>query len=280
MKVVGWTDNSECLDNNSPRSTVSNSATATPGALLGQGSSARPGVIAGAVIGTFAFLAIVTLFALCWVRRNRKRSNDPGAEHPEIVTVENNGANTSRVLRVRNSLLPIGRRRTHTFEPPRRPTLDDMGSSGGSLPRTSEYVPSPYILPSNGSVATMGHSELDSRGIHSRASGLSQPISSSPNGFDPVSTQTDLRSSRRPSLPLTYVSGSTSQKGSSSAGQTQYTRFILHTDADDVSAFIDGSEPIVELPPQYTDRRSVASHTTQPNPSNSDTTRSPPPTTP
>jgi hypothetical protein len=274
MKLVGWSDRSDCLDDSSPRSTVTDPATATPTSFDTQGASISAGAIAGAVIGGCAFLGLIVVLSICLLRKDRKsrRHSDEKSLRPGMVFVNNNNGNrnTSRVSRMRSTFIPITRRRTQHISAnllPSRPPLSDSSSPTASMPRTSEYEPNPFILPSTGSVATMGHSDIGSPMYYnnntSRPMSRPRPSTRSSNSDElayPFILHTSSRSTdlnRRPSRPLTSASGTTSRKASmlGATVSSGYPRLVLHTDAEDVPDAVDGPDAVVELPPQYADRR-------------------------
>lgn len=279
LKVVGTSDDSSCIDASSPHSTADALATQTnaPHATetVSVSSGPKPGEIAGVVIGGIALMALLTLFVLFCMRRQRQHGKElhPDVEPAGAVFIHRGGA--SRISRVRGSLIPASRRRTQpsvdllpsAFHPPITPTNQHYPSAS-TLPPQSEYEPNPYIIPSDASAAD-GHSTRQPSqafGHNSRSTGMysygysrSQSRSDHEAPTNPISTLPNPYSQthdRQPSVPFSVHSGGNASRKASLAGTTRSTpRFILHTDVDDLST-VDNSDVVeIELPPQYTDRR-------------------------
>lgn len=285
LLTVSNSNDASCINGSSPHSTASASATNAPHATESVRAVAGPntGEIAGAVIGGLAFIALVILLAFLCLRRKREKSNPLSESRPTAEPAFINNGGTSRVSRVRTSFIPSGRRRTQPsvdllpsgvrpLPSVARPTMVSIPyyPSSSSLPPRSEYEPSPFVFPSDASAAD-GHSgqfpeevyDRDSHstglytyGAHSRSQSRSQsdtdaplsPESALPNPFS-------QGHNRRPSVPFSVDSSAPASRKASLVGTIRTTpRFILHTDAEDLST-VDDSEELVELPPQYTDRR-------------------------
>lgn len=223
---VGQSGDTSCLTSNSPSSTASSSTrTGTPDS--NSGSSSDGGAIAGGVIGAIVFLVAAALAVWLYLRRRRgKRAQDGFGAPPAIVV---NGG--------RGSLLPGWRNNREEIDLLTGSHEIASMSSGASLPR--EYEPRPYILPSDNR-GTAGHSTASSS------------VGGAPSESGPQTT-TDLTSPARQSFSTT----TTQQRKAALAGVSSYTpsRFIVHTDADDTRFQDDDDDEVVELPPQYTDRR-------------------------
>lgn len=275
MLTVSQSDDSSCINSSTPHSTAEASTqTSTPSAtsVSSTSSSVKSGEIAGTVIGGVALIGIIVLALAYFLRRKARGKREENSLYPGPVYINNGGS--SRVSRMRSTLLPTARRQTLTpidLLPP-QPRSHLMSSpyypSSSTLPPRDEYEPSPYILPSDAS-ARDGHSDQNaalSDPRYSQWSGLyterSDPRSASRSRSDdmpPLSPGSDAlpnpyventRHSRRPSAPYSPASG----KGSSSGTVQSRPRLILHTDAEDLST-VDDSEAVVELPPVYSDRR-------------------------
>ena len=226
------------------------------------------GAIAGATIGGVAFLSSAAVISFCCFQRRRKaRSDLAGPHRPPITFI---GNRSSRISRVRSSFLPASSRmrRAHSsFDllPPsalHQPSRRNSSLHQSSLPLPDDqYLPSPYILPSEAEAAD-GHSVTQLRsppatmrrsrinGVVSYAQSHSRSLSRSDTEapLSPISALSNPHSDshvRRPSA---------STKASLSGTGVSAPRFIVHRDADDVVSD-EGDSSVVELPPQYTDRR-------------------------
>lgn len=279
LLTVSESDDSSCTNGTTPHSTAQASTqTSTPSAtaaLQAATSGVKPGEIAGSVVGGLTLVGIIVLLLVCGLRRRRSRGKGelPHMVYPTPVFINNGGP--SRVSRMRSSLMPTGRRRT---QPPvdllpsqARPRLlsSPYYPSSSTLPPRDEYEPNPYVLPSEAS-ARDGHSDQmgprsDLRysqwsGLYTEASNPRSRSLSRSDGEPPLSPGSNLstnpygqqnaRHIRRPSVPFSVASGKASMAGNTHS----VPRLILHTDADDLST-VDDNEPVIELPPQYTDRR-------------------------
>ena len=119
---------------------------------------------------------------------------------------------------------------------------------GPSPSQTQLYPPSARNYPpSNGTIdpfspAATPSTAYDSFGSHSRSQSQSQSI---PQG----------------SANRTSTSTSTAQRKAAAAGMTAYkpSRYILHTDVEDALPPTAEDEEVIELPPQYSERRVPAS---------------------
>lgn len=250
------------------------------------------GEIAGIAIGSVALAAaLISLLVLCLLRSRRRRSHRD-AENSSLRSAQINNdrpilvgnPGSSRVSRVRGSFLPPGRRRQRgrsvDLLPPTSAASFPQhfaGPSTSSLPPPSQYEPDPFTWASEAS-AVDGHSNRTPSGsstnendnvtrstshMHSRQyshtshNSLSQLMGET-NPSSPVTTQT--RRNSQQTRRSRYLSASQSAKSASeplspkSLSRYSTPRFILHTDAEDHNAVLEGDDT-VELPPSYTDRR-------------------------
>lgn len=221
--------------------------------------------------------------SFCCLRRRKQAKDDlPGPHRPPIAFI---GSRSSRISRVRSSLIPSGgrARRAHSsFDllPPAAMHESSMRNSPlhqSVLPvAEDDYIPSPYILPSDTEAVdghsgrysesyprapprsvphspiggAIGYAQSHSRS-HSRSESDGHLSPSSP--FSSPYSQAHMRSPSVPSSPTSP--GVTSPKGSVRSPHRLTPRFILHTDAEDMGNSEGEEADVVELPPQYTDRR-------------------------
>ena len=282
LVAVGDSDDSSCINVSSPHSTADAIATQTGGVQATQtvnvSGGISSGVIAGAVVGGIAGLVVVgfiAFFCIHWHRRQVQKSQlETGASNLNFIHNDALQNDTSRLSRIRSSLIP-GRHRL-----PAQRAVDLMQSSVmrdqplqatsplapslGSFPPRSEYEPNPYILPSDVS-AIDGHSDrlrselysseanYDSQNGHARV--ISQSDINDTSALKSTSPESPLNNHiRQSSFPHSITSGNGTSRKGSMPGTARSTRFILHTDLDDIAP-VDGPDDVVELPPQYSDRR-------------------------
>ncbi|KAH7883520.1 hypothetical protein F5I97DRAFT_1814089 [Phlebopus sp. FC_14] len=223
VEAVLMSNDNSCLNANSPSSTSSATSTTspvtTPTATHSSSSSVPVGTIAGAAVG--AFVAVAILVALAWfcVRKRRKNSSLYG--------------------------IPAARssRRLETMD------LD----SGGDDFTPAPVVPFPYQTDSVSRLAPP---------ITSSSATTSSPLQGAHNlPASPAHQSQHSRVSSNTESLLAYndaVSSSLTSSGRrkaammSASGSQTPTRFIVHTDAEDV---VPADAQLVELPPQYTERR-------------------------
>ncbi|KLO13970.1 hypothetical protein SCHPADRAFT_996977 [Schizopora paradoxa] len=280
LETVSASNDATCLNASSPHSTASAaSQTSAPHETqtVQVKSGMEPGEIAGIVLGALAVMLLAIALAVFLLRRRRRCQQAEEESRPQIVQVGGGlSSNSSRLSRIRGSIVPSSRRRTqhvdlittHSSQPSsystQRPSHFPLHSSQ-SLPLSNNYEVEPYQLPSDASAMdghssardtytdVLGHvshsSPRSQSHQNSRSSNFSsQPdVPNSPTGFLP----NPHTHSRHPSLHQSLMSTTQSPKGSV---RNSAPRFILHTDAEDPS-IQDEEADLVELPPQYTDRR-------------------------
>ncbi|KAL5534289.1 hypothetical protein ACEPAG_751 [Sanghuangporus baumii] len=291
LLTVGMSDDQSCIDASSPRSTAQATSTQTgvvtatetvkdPSAK----SASSTAVIAGATIGGVAFLSIALLVSfLCFRRQKHAKYEGSDTRRPPITFV---GSRSSRLERMRSSFIPSsGRmRRAHSsFDllPPvalHRTAQQHSPLHQSAMPiPEEEYMPNPYILPSEASAAD-GHLAHASQNAYSRdppsaylpphdagTLGYARSHSRSYSQSDGESISPGLTNqsysqghARRPSVPYSVSSNGVGPRSSGKASQAgtirSAPRLILHTDADDIGS-IDEGEEVIELPPRYTERR-------------------------
>ncbi|KAH8120266.1 hypothetical protein DFH11DRAFT_1559227 [Phellopilus nigrolimitatus] len=273
LRTVSPSDNSSCINASSPHSTVDTPATQTDTPHTTETvqvkTGPRSGQIAGAAIGGVALLALVLIFVFFCIYRRCRKDPPLDTQHPQAVFIGSRG--TSRVSRVRSSLVPSRGRRAHPsvdLLPPSARTPLSSTSHRYSLPLQDDYMPSPFILPSDASAAD-GHSlqhpsDVYPRDAHSLSLGTHaigySPSRSRSNNDGPLSPVSALSNShsqghvRMPSSPYSVSSAVLSPKASLARSSRTTPRFVLHTDAEDASVANNNGE-VVELPPQYTERR-------------------------
>jgi len=258
IKTVGASDDSGCLNNLSPSSTPAvptSSGISTPVAsttsetstLSSPTSSSAPkkgtpiGVIVGGVIGALIFLAIAITLALFFLPKKR---DSWGA-----------GSSSFRPPRRTQHELDL------TYDPEYAPTMYPRSA-------TPMATPTPFV-DSNPYVNAPLHRQYPARyrppsqDLHypTPSQYQSQPFSSPDTDPFNLDTHSEATPSTRVTQPFvdplsSRHSMSTAQRKAALAGVSTYTppsRFIVHTDVEDeLSA---SEDEIVELPPQYSDRR-------------------------
>ncbi|KAG2154773.1 hypothetical protein DEU56DRAFT_770284 [Suillus clintonianus] len=231
LETVALSNNATCLSANSPSSTasvpssttVSTSSGISPTSSQSTSSTSNTATIAGTAIGCVVALAALVTLGM-FLLRKRKASRSPY---------------------VMSSSKRHSRRLPST-------DIDHEGSRYGHVP---PIYPFPYQADSVSHLATQPASQLH----------LNNPSASNLAVSDPPTPFNQTQHSRHLSNPDSFAGygdagGSTSmssagRRKAAMAGQTAYkptTRFIMHTDVDDV---VPDDNGIVELPPQYSEHR-------------------------
>ncbi|KAI5123607.1 hypothetical protein M0805_003423 [Coniferiporia weirii] len=267
LRIVGDSDDSSCISATSPHSTLDASSmdassiqTGVPSATetVRAKAGSNAGAITGAVLGGVAFIALVLLSLIFCSRRQRGEGASPNTRYSQDAIVGPGGS--SRVSRARSSFIPSRMRRAPV-------SLDLLPPSARSLhqssfnPQSDDYIPSPFIMPSSVST-TNGHSAQLPSGVYIHGANRRSASRSDVGGpLSPVSALTNSNTqgqehTRHPSLPNSATSGAAASSNKASLGGIARgtPRFVLHTDLDDANTTIDNNE-VVELPPQYSDRR-------------------------
>jgi hypothetical protein len=264
VKLVGITDDQTCLNTNSPTSlsivpsatsSASPSHSATPGSSTDPSSSqpagnttaskSNTGTIIGGVLAGVGAVAVIAVLALFLLRR-RRRQRSP--------TFYDDGYG----YRPRRS----GRLEHVDLDAPA--IMDD----GQPAPVISPY---PFISPNtHSSPGSVAGSHAVSGSVHpllprnpvspfDNATEYTGPLSD-PHGIPPDSRSSRHRRSESDGQGAMSTSDGTSMTSSArrkaaQAGRTSYkpTRFIVHTDLEEAVPQDEGD--IVELPPQYSERR-------------------------
>ncbi|KAL1748471.1 hypothetical protein HDZ31DRAFT_79604 [Schizophyllum fasciatum] len=199
-KLVGASDDSSCLNDSSPTTTATPSASSDNDS----GSHISIGAIAGTVLGCLVFLAVVVTLGLFYLR---KRAGDRQPWEPK---------------KRRQSLAVL------EVDPP---SYDRH--QGEFMPSGGQYDADPFIVP--------------------------PPVTYQPPSSASASDTDHAAAAAAHSRTLSMNSGALSSS-TSKGGQTPTTsryahsRFILHTDVEDVEPAPD-ADGVIELPPQYTERR-------------------------
>lgn len=256
LDTVGLSGDASCLTGAYPSSlAVHPSATATTSsaAATGTGSSgsnATPvGPIVGGVVGGIVGLGLIAALVFLYLRRERQKRRY-GQSGPFVY----NGT---------------------------RPKNDELdpADGGDDVPPSHHVQPYPYFAPSTGPGSVHSQSQrafpgapgdsgqstvslmrpvsyADSQGYagvpaHSRNTSLAEPASPF-SSSQPGTRDSGVSSSQDRSISMS----SAARRKAAMAGVTAYqpnvpTRFILHTDAEDV----------VELPPQYSSLRPSSAYT-------------------
>jgi hypothetical protein len=231
LEIVTLSNNATCLSSNSPSSTASvpssttasTSASVSPTSNQSTPSSSNTATIVSAVIG--CVVAVAALVSLGMFLRKRR---------------------ASRSLYVMSSSKRHSRRLPST-------DLDHGGNQYGHVP---PIYPFPYQADSVSHLSPPIHPTTQSH--------LTSPSTGSFMLNEPHPPFSQTQHSRQISNPDSFTGNgdaggssmsSAGRRKAAMAGQTAYkpsTRFILHTDVEDV---VPDDNGIVELPPQYSEHR-------------------------
>lgn len=224
--TVASSDDSTCLNAQSPTSTASPSASGPSAPVVTE--TASSGVSVGAIAGTalaalvaLAVLVTLGLFFLKKWRDDRLSVYDAGAGRHRSQRLES----TDHILAPQYSPPYGGDQALNAFRypsPNSATTPQTVTPSAFMPPPSGQYEPRPFNLPA-------------SSNLHSRST--SKTDSSSP--FE----DSELSQAGRQKAAMAGVSA------------YKPSRFILHTDVDEP---VPDEVDIVELPPQYTDRRQLS----------------------
>ncbi|KAG2369388.1 hypothetical protein BDR07DRAFT_1604686 [Suillus spraguei] len=243
LEIVTLSNNDTCLSSNSPSSTASvASSTAastaasttastpagvSPTSSQSTSSSSNTATIAGAVIGSVIALAALASLSMFLLRKRR------ASRSPYVMSFS----------------------KRHSRRLPST-DLDHEDNQYGHVP---PIYPFPYQEHSVSHLAPPIHPATQSH--------LANPSAPSADSFalgDPRTPFNQTQHSRQVSNPDSFAGygdaggssmSSTGRRKAAMAGHTAYkpsTRFILHTDVDDVAPDENG---VVELPPQYSEHR-------------------------
>ena len=264
IRVVGVSDDSSCLDNSSPSSTLAPPPTPSS-SKPSSGPSAPPtapphgisiAAIAGTVIASLVFLAVIITLGLFFFRKKLPQSSGnvrrlPGTLESEIDLSRSFDSRQPPVITPYN--VPQSYDRPYPSNANPGPSLNpNPFQDPPSQPITHYQMPSQYLRPG----------ALQSPSEHY------PPVS----GYTPQNPVTDSlahplhRTDFEPIPPQSTPSTSTPQRKASMAGAKAYqpSRFIVHTDADDLPRpNVDG---VIELPPQYSERRTLGVANPTPDP--------------
>ena len=267
VRIVGVSDDSTCLNNLSPASTTrppgpsltvsppspSNSTTPPPPPP----SSISAAGIAGAIIGSVLFLSVVVTLALFVLKRasNGKKPKRRRIDS-QVDLDENLGAGPHAHPYAAS---PPGTQTTpsHPFDSnsyvgntallPQQPYANDKyptsnSSLSGYYDPSMSYIPSPALYPPQPNYQQPA--QFTSADALSIGSALLVPPAHVTHG--------------QPSSPRSPTSNDSSSVSAAKtkaamAGTSQPPRFILHTDAED--SLTPNEASVVELPPQYSERR-------------------------
>ncbi|KAF8641021.1 hypothetical protein AX17_000666 [Amanita inopinata Kibby_2008] len=262
---VGITDDSSCLNSNSPSSTAGSpgatpsghsphsssrtSGTSVPSNSTNSGGGISIGAVAGTVIGAILFLAMVITMSLFFIKK-RDRNNLRSYTHP--TTPSQRG-----------------------FQP-----QIDYGSTPGMAPSSHPYgypssqmaaasAASTYPLRNESQVDVNPFESSNTMSYQSPLSTYQPYAAPNVNLYPPSEPQTELFNPYGPSTatvasstvqsaqaPADNSETSAHQTKAAMAGTSAYrtpSRFILHTDVEDELPA--NEHGVVELPPQYSARR-------------------------
>lgn len=276
-------------------SSIATSTSATsPAQTVVVKSGSNTGIIVGAVLGGLALLGFIALGILLCLRRRQKRNIEYADKlHAYPATIGNRGTSRmSRAFRPRGGRAPASFDLLHASSRSLPHMAPQPNASFASLPVPfdADALPNPYILPSTNEPSigrfpqvasshdaqspqssSFGRSvhpslyDTQSRLTNGRGSVNLSPISPLPTHTEsdgprsPTSIYTNLYSItndhghvRHPSMPYSVATARSEKVSGSGTGHT-LPRLILHTDAEDPDP--ESDDGVVELPPQYNDRR-------------------------
>lgn len=231
--MVALSDDASCLTSNSPSSTISSvpssttasSSTSSP-TQTSKSSGVSSGTIAGAAVGAFLAVTAVVVLAVCYLKRQRYGASPYG-------------------------LAPTRKRRPASVE--LDPGIDNFQHPPiFPFPYQTDSVSrlAPPIIPGSPMMPASYQETLStSPSVHpSEAPYIHQQHSRTNSNTDSFAAFGDIGSS---------TMSSSGRRKAAMAGISSHqptTRFIVHTDAEDR---VSEGEPevVVELPPQYSERR-------------------------
>ena len=255
IRVVGVSDDSSCLDKSSPSSTLAPpSPTSIPSnSSPASGPSAPPtaphgisiAAIAGTVIASLLFLAVIITLGLFFLRKKIPQSSGNIRRLPRTLESEIDLSVDSRqppVVTPYNLPQSYGRPYSSNADPSFTADRADPFQDPPSQPVTHYQLPSQYFHP----------------GTLQSPSQLYPPVS----GYSLQSPVTDplapslSRTEFEPNPPQSTPSNSTPQRKATIAGMkaNRPSQIIVHRDADD-DLPRPNDDGVVELPPQYSERR-------------------------
>jgi hypothetical protein len=265
IRAVGVSDDNSCLDNSSPSSTLaapSPTASTPSSSNPSSGPSAPPSApshgisiaaIAGTVIASLLFLAVIITLGLFFLRKKLSQSSGntrklPGTLESEIdLSFDSLPAPAVTPYNVPQSY-------DRPYSSDANPSFDANPFRDPSQSVTHYQLPSQYFHPGTFQSPSQHYPLLSGHTPQNPVTDSSAP-SLSRTEFEPIPL---------PSTPST----SASQRKAAIAGVNahQPSRFIVHTDADD-DLPQPNNDGVIELPPQYSQRRilGVANPTPDPN---------------
>jgi hypothetical protein len=252
IRVVGVSDDSSCLDSSSPSSTLAApSPTSTPSSSNpASGPSAPPtaphgisiAAIAGTVIASLLFLAVIITLGLFFLRKKLPQSSGNVRRLPRTLESEIDLSFDSRQPPVATPY-KVPQSYDHPYSSNANPSFNaDPFQDPPSQPVTHYQLPSQYLHPGTLQSPSQQYPPVSGYSPQNPVDS-SAPSLSSRTEFEPIPPQ---------STPAT----SAPQRKAAMAGVKAYqpSRFIVHKDADD-----DLSRPnddgVIELPPQYSEGR-------------------------
>ena len=219
--------------------------------------------IVGGVVGGLALFPVIFLLCFCCLRRRRQGTNDADVPHPPMTMIGRNYSGPSTYSRVYSTLFSAATR-VRADSP-----IDLLSSSRLTRPSPSrqgsntiadDLIPTPYNLPSEVS-AVDGHSTNRPSSAYVRDHQRRHQSTSPPLPYlnypqSPTTVTSGNEQSYSPTRSDTYMlSNPHSPRSSNSQSQSRRTRLILHTDLEDVHSRDDDGSSVLELPPEYSDRR-------------------------
>ncbi|KAJ3506021.1 hypothetical protein NLJ89_g7106 [Agrocybe chaxingu] len=281
IRVVGFSDDSSCLNGLSPSSTIlATSTTAAPSSTnsspaattsTASGNGISIAAVAGTVIGALLFLAVFITLGLFFLKRRHEKKHPPIP--PNTYKRHSHRMDSQAELTTPYTVQPP--ESSYLYAPSRtndNPFLDSPLPSSQHMPPSTynqSVFSQPSMYPPSDYQTFRPYADADPE---DRPSQTYPPTrhnynASNPSAVDPFNTSAPplLPSAAPDRQQLRLVSHSSSssssgaQRKAAMAGVTPYTpsRFVVHTDADDILP-PPNEEGVIELPPQYTERRNPA----------------------
>ncbi|KAG6817998.1 hypothetical protein H0H87_009153 [Tephrocybe sp. NHM501043] len=297
IKTVGITDDATCLNTLSPSSTAvsvtstsptSTSHTQTASETQSASPTAEPeqktsiAAIAGTVIGALVFLAVVITLGLFFLRKRRDNNQNNRRSHNTELDLTYDPTHAHG-----NYPYSSGAAGASASPLALNPGGQDYNPFSDNIHPQQAYnqaaygAPSPYTTsPSQYPASQYQYSDYQSQSPYQppsqyqpsqyQASEYSIPLShsqqrslgSDADPFNPYALASNARSAIQPFDTSDAVSTtlSNAQRKAAMAGTSTYTpsRFIVHTDVEDELP-PPNQDGVVELPPQYSERRGASS---------------------
>lgn len=269
IRVVGVTDDKTCLDSNSPTSaSITPSPTASQISSTGGVTSPTAGsdnapashkisgaVIAGAIAAAVFAIATIIVLAIFLLRRRKKDGhqrfgsidlNDgpPGPNDQHPATVINpypmTPASRSTTSPSQHNLLGSGSQYTRSDYPP-------------TVSPPSTYTASAYGATGYGPLSAYGDQSYHGTSLYATTAGSHARHHS--NARSAATMSSNDRASMWDGTTMTAAARKAAAAGIPANPNPVPARFIMHTDLEDTVPPLPVQDEVIELPPQYSERR-------------------------